>query len=142
MKKSILLLMCLICLTGCTKKVTCTKENKTKDYTINLKSVYSYKKESLNEIYISSTIKFNTEEDAKEYYNQYKENAEFNKQYGSEEEIKAIEKNKISLNKKKFIIEANYSSQEIKEEAKTNKDFSLSRDEYIKVFEKNGYECK
>ena len=130
MKKSILILFCFMCLTGCTKKITCTKENKTKEYTINLKSVYSYKKNNLKEIYKSSTIEFKNEEEAKEYYDQYKETAEFNKEYGSEEEIKAIEKNKISLNKKKFIIETTYSNQDIKEEAKTNEEF-LNRMEYF-----------
>lgn len=142
MKKSILLLCCLICLTGCTKKVTCVKESKTGEYTINLKSIYSYKKDNLIEVYKSSTIEFKSEKDAKEYYNQYKETAEFNKEYGSKDEIDMIEKNKVSQTGKTFKIEAVYTTEEIKKEAKTNEELSLSKEDYIKTFEKNGYECK
>lgn len=142
MKKICLLLICLLCLTGCSKKITCTKETKNEDYTISLKSVYIYEKDEIKEIKKSSTITFKKEKDAKDYYEQYKETAEFNKQYGSEQEIKNIEKNKVSRDKKKFIIEATYSSKEIKEEAKNNEEFKLNEDNYIKTFEENGYECK
>ena len=142
MKKICLLLICLLCLTGCSKKITCTKETKNEDYTISLKSVYVYEKDEIKEIKKSSTITFKNEKDAKDYYEQYKETAEFNKQYGSEQEIKNIERNKVSRDKKKFIIESTYSNKEIKEEAKNNSEFKLDKENYIKTFEENGYECK
>ena len=47
MKKICLLLICLLCLTGCSKKITCTKETKNEDYTISLKSVYVYEKDEI-----------------------------------------------------------------------------------------------
>ena len=104
MKKICILLISILLLTGCTKKITCIKKTKNEDHKIVLKSVYVYEKEKLLEINNINTITFDTEKQAKEYYDQYKKTLDFNKQYGTPEEIKKINKNKPSYKKKKFIL--------------------------------------
>ena len=115
MKKILLVLVIVFCLTGCGNKVICTNTREDVNSKITIEYTATFEKDILTETLTRMTNEFKNESDAKNYCKVLKD-------------IKSLK-----CNGKKVITE---------ETDKISKDTKITKNEFIENLEKNGYKCK
>lgn len=111
MKKVVLVLVLLFCITGCGKKLVCIYEENYDDVKIKNKIIFNFKDNTYRQI---DKMIFESDEEAKEYFNDI---SDYIKEYNLKLEGKTIVSNlsdKINSNLSKKEIKKKYESYEYK----------------------------
>ena len=111
MKKIILVLIVLFCVSGCGKKLVCTYEENYEDIKIRNKITFNFKDNIYNQV---DKMIFSSEEDAKEYFDSIEDYID---EYNLKLDGKAIVSNlddKINSNLSKKEIKTKYESYDYK----------------------------
>ena len=115
--KKILIICCLLFLTGCKNELICTMETTEENYESEQEIIFSFEDEKVNDVVVNYTMIFEDENTANSYVNVFETLEE-----GYEIEQ---EGNKLSITSKK-----------------NHEQYSETKDKIKTELESNGYKCK
>lgn len=134
MKKILILLIPLILLTGCSKRITCKSSGEADELTITQLYKINYKGENVTNVYSEKTYKFNDKEQFKNFENLM--NYTVSSLQQDNVEVTYKKKNK------KYVLIQKYNTEKLTDEQLIESGLHRNKDELINSLKENGLECK